>query len=250
MKKILLTESQYKKVLKEEEDFSTDGGFRNFINAELKGVGINTDIKDMDDKEKKLAKRKLALKYHPDKNPTNPKAATAKFTKISTAFDMSDNPRNYQQTYDSGRQSYSGQQGQEPFQAPFGAHAARIKREFQEMKRKQAEEARNYTPPPPKPPPPPTTFMGKIKDMANDLKITLGDDWANLKQSLEDIFDLVKGKKITQQEANKRAQERIKRAQEKIIRTQEKQAEKIRKQVEKSRRSSAGWTRNDHSWDY
>lgn len=241
MKKILLTESQYKKVLKEEEDFSADGGFRNFINAELKGVGIDKDIKEMDDKEKKLAKRKLALKYHPDKNPTNPKAATAKFTKISTAFDMSDNPSNYS----GGNQSFRGQQGQEPFQAPFGSHAARVKREWEEMKKRQEAEARSYRPPQPPPPPPQssTTFMGKIKDMANDVKSTLGGDWDNLKQSLEDIFDLVKGKKISQQEANKRAQEKIRRA-------QDKQAEKIRRKVDKSRQNSMGWDRNDDSWDY
>ena len=59
----------------------------------------------------------------------------------------------------------------------------------------------------------------------------------------EDIFDLVKGKKISQQEANKRAQEKIRRA-------QDKQAEKIRRKVDKSRQNSMGWDRNDDSWDY
>eukprot|EP00795_Rhopilema_esculentum_P014508 gene14508-5568_t len=44
--------------------------------------------KDADEKEIKKAYRKLALKWHPDKNPDNVKEAEEKFKSISEAYDI------------------------------------------------------------------------------------------------------------------------------------------------------------------
>lgn len=40
------------------------------------------------DEDLKKAYRRLAMKWHPDKNPTNKKDAEAKFKQISEAYDV------------------------------------------------------------------------------------------------------------------------------------------------------------------
>ena len=44
--------------------------------------------KDADDKTIKKAYRKLAIKWHPDKNPTNKQQAEEKFKKIAEAYSV------------------------------------------------------------------------------------------------------------------------------------------------------------------
>lgn len=44
--------------------------------------------KNAKDDDLKKAYRKLAMKWHPDKNPTNKKEAEAKFKQISEAYDV------------------------------------------------------------------------------------------------------------------------------------------------------------------
>jgi DnaJ-class molecular chaperone len=44
--------------------------------------------KNANDEELKKSYRKLAMKWHPDKNPTNKKEAEAKFKQISEAYDV------------------------------------------------------------------------------------------------------------------------------------------------------------------
>lgn len=44
--------------------------------------------KNATDDDLKKAYRKLAMKWHPDKNPNNKKAAEAKFKQISEAYDV------------------------------------------------------------------------------------------------------------------------------------------------------------------
>ena len=50
---------------------------------DLLGVGVNANDNDL-----KKAYRKLALKWHPDKNPNNIELATEKFNEISEAFEV------------------------------------------------------------------------------------------------------------------------------------------------------------------
>lgn len=51
---------------------------------------LHVDRNAKDDDLKK-AYRKLAMKWHPDKNPTNKKEAEAKFKQISEAYDVNKN---------------------------------------------------------------------------------------------------------------------------------------------------------------
>lgn len=44
--------------------------------------------KNAKDEDLKKAYRKLAMKWHPDKNPTNKKDAEAKFKQISEAYEV------------------------------------------------------------------------------------------------------------------------------------------------------------------
>lgn len=51
------------------------------------------------DDDLKKAYRKLAMKWHPDKNPNNKKEAEAKFKQISEAYDVSSIFKGYYKLY-------------------------------------------------------------------------------------------------------------------------------------------------------
>lgn len=61
-------------------------------------LGVKKNAKD---KELKAAYRKLALKWHPDKNPDNQEEATQKFTEISEAYEVLSDPEK-RKMYDLG----------------------------------------------------------------------------------------------------------------------------------------------------
>ena len=65
----------------------------------LIGLALSADYyktlgvkKNANKKELKKAYRKLALKYHPDKNPKNKEKATQKFEELSTAYEVLNDP--------------------------------------------------------------------------------------------------------------------------------------------------------------
>ncbi|GAB4833988.1 hypothetical protein Ancab_032240 [Ancistrocladus abbreviatus] len=75
--------------------------------------------KNAKDDDLKKAYRKLAMKWHPDKNPNNKKEAEAKFKQISEAYDVLSDPRK-RAVYDQyGEEGLKGQ-----FPPPPGSAAA------------------------------------------------------------------------------------------------------------------------------
>ena len=73
-----------------------------------KVLGVSPDASD---EEIKKAYRKLAMKYHPDRNPDDPEAAR-KMQEINAAYDIIKNPDAYKNT---GSSSYQGGGSYDPF---------------------------------------------------------------------------------------------------------------------------------------
>lgn len=88
---------------------------------DLLGVNRNATLAEI-----KKAYRKLAMKWHPDKNPGNVEEATAKFKAVAEAYEVLSDP-NQREEYDNGGQSYSqnreGNSGPHNFSHghPFGS---------------------------------------------------------------------------------------------------------------------------------
>jgi len=74
---------------------------------EILGVSKNASAEEI-----KKAYRKLALKYHPDRNPTNRKEAEEKFKEISEAYEV---------LSDSQKRAKYDQFGHEGLRSEFGA---------------------------------------------------------------------------------------------------------------------------------
>ena len=78
-------------------------------------LGLN---KDADEKQIKRQYRKLALKWHPDKNPNNIKEAKGKFEEISNAYQVLSDPEKrevYDKYGEEGlKQSENGMGGMSP----------------------------------------------------------------------------------------------------------------------------------------
>lgn len=74
--------------------------------------------RDANDDDLKKSYRRLAMKYHPDKNPTSKKEAEAKFKQISEAYDVLSDPRR-RQIYDQ-----HGEEGLKSSDLPSAAETA------------------------------------------------------------------------------------------------------------------------------
>ena len=72
---------------------------------EILGVSKNADAKDI-----KKAYRKLAIKYHPDKNP-NDKTAEEKFKEAAEAYDVLSSPEKKQRYDQFGHAGMGGAAG-------------------------------------------------------------------------------------------------------------------------------------------
>eukprot|EP00897_Mesotaenium_endlicherianum_P006505 jgi/Mesen1/5883/ME000299S04990 len=84
--------------------------------------GVLKVAKGASDDDLKKAYRKLAMKWHPDKNPTNKKEAEAKFKQISEAYEVLSDP-NKRVVYDQyGEEGLKG--GMPPPGAAAQGHAA------------------------------------------------------------------------------------------------------------------------------
>ncbi|XP_015758818.1 PREDICTED: dnaJ homolog subfamily B member 6-B-like [Acropora digitifera] len=79
--------------------------------------------KNSSDQDIKKAYRKLALKWHPDKNPDNKQQAEENFKEISEAYDVLSDPEK-RQVYDRyGKEGLTGGAGGGPGRAGFsGLH--------------------------------------------------------------------------------------------------------------------------------
>ena len=80
------------------------------IQDPYKVLGVSPDASD---EEIKKAYRRLAMKYHPDRNPGDAEAAR-KMQEVNAAYDQIKNPDSYRRTAQSGGSSYGGY-GYDPF---------------------------------------------------------------------------------------------------------------------------------------